>query len=104
MEFLRGSAISVDTSDEDWWGKQTSSTKEILNYVETEEQSYNVVLDYSVGRQIDGNEINEILGSESNDVGSSEKNPKNIQQQSNATEVIVQTWNRRNKNQVAEDC
>ena len=56
----------MDTSDEDWWGKQTSNTKGILNYVETEEQSYNVVLEYSAGRQIDGNEMNEILDSESN--------------------------------------
>lgn len=66
IEFLRGSDTSVDTSDEDWWGKQTSNTKGILNYVETEEQSYNVVLEYSAGRQIDGNEMNEILDSESN--------------------------------------
>jgi len=94
----------VDTSDEDWWGKQTSNTKEILNYVEIEEQSHNVVVEYSAGRQINGNEISEILNSESNEVGSSEKNPKNIRQQSNATEAIVQTWNRRNENQVAEDC
>jgi len=43
--------------------------------METEEQSYNVVLEYSVGRQIDGNEINETLDGESNEVGRSEKNP-----------------------------
>jgi len=75
IEFLRGSDTPLDTSDEDWWGKQSSNTKEILNYIETEEQSYNVVLEYSVGSQIDGNEINETLDSESNEVGSSEKNP-----------------------------
>lgn len=43
--------------------------------METEEKSYNVVLEYSAGRQIDGNEINETLDSEINEVGSSEKNP-----------------------------
>ena len=47
----------------------------MLNYIETEEQSYNVVPEYSVGRQIDWNEINETLDSTSNEVRSSEKNP-----------------------------
>lgn len=53
----------------------------------------------SVGRQTDGNEINESLVGES-----SEKGPLNVQQQSNETEVNLQTWNRRNENCVAADC
>jgi hypothetical protein len=43
--------------------------------METEEQLYNVVLEYTVERQIDGNEINETLDGEINEVGRSEKNP-----------------------------
>lgn len=65
----------MHTSEEDWWGKQTSNTKELLNCIETEEQSYNVVQEYSVGRQIDGDEINETLDSVSSEPGSSEKIP-----------------------------
>lgn len=65
----------MHTSEEDWWGKQTSNTKELLNCIETEEQSYNVVQEYSVGRQIDGDEINETLDSEGSEPGSSEKIP-----------------------------
>ena len=65
----------MHTSEEDWWGKQTSNTKELLNCIETEEQSYNVVQEYSIGRQIDGDEINETLDSVSSEPGSSEKIP-----------------------------
>jgi hypothetical protein len=46
-----------------------------LNCIETEEQSYNVVQEYSIGRQIDGDEINETLDSVSSEPGSSEKIP-----------------------------